>query len=42
MMGGAGLTEATGAAILSANYIATRLNRSLSGALHRRQRARGA
>ena len=42
MMGGEGLTAATGAAILSANYVARRLRRALPGAVHRRERARRA
>ena len=40
MMGGEGLTSATEAAILNANYIAARLRRPLRAALQRRRRGR--
>ena len=39
MMGAEGLRAATGAAILSANYIAARLARRVPGAVHRRAAA---
>ena len=42
LMGGDGLTAATGAAVLSANYVAARLGAALPGAVHRPRRAGGA
>ena len=40
MLGGAGMTEATKYAILNANYIKSRLEGVLPGALHERARPR--
>ena len=42
MMGGAGLTDATAVAVLSANYVAKRLARALPGALQGTRRPRRA
>ena len=42
MMGAAGMRRATAVAILSANYIAKRLNPHYTGALYRLERLRGA
>ena len=40
LLGGAGMTDATKYAILNANYIKSRLEGALPGALHERERPR--